>query len=149
MEKLVLLILFFSSIFSINQNDIPDFDKYYKPAEFKNMDMFSESAKYSFTRYKQSEHFFVFWEPGFGPDPNANSVPENLRVDVDDLIAKAEKFYETYVTKDNFSTIGKGLSYLDKYKLEIYLLYTSDWVATGSGYDNIIGALWVNKSINL
>ena len=146
MEKLVLLILFFSSIFSINQNDIPNFDKYYKPAEFKNMDMFSESAKYSFTRYKQSEHFFVFWEPGFGPDPNANSVPENLRVDVDDLIAKAEKFYETYVTKDNFSTIGKGLSYLDKYKLEIYLLYTSDWVATGSGYDNIIGALWVNPS---
>ena len=92
------------------------------------MDMFSESAKYSWTRYRQSEHFFVFWEPGFGSDPNDQSVPNNLRVDVHDLLAKAEIFYETYVTKDNFSTIGQGISYLDKYKLEIYLLYTPDWV---------------------
>ena len=63
----------------------------------------SENAKFSFTRYKQSEHFFVFWEAGFGPDPNAISVPQNLRVDIDDLLEKAEIFYETYVTKDNFS----------------------------------------------
>ena len=146
MKSIIIFYLCFSFIFSISKNDIPDFDKYYKPGEFNNMDMFSENAKYSWTRYKQSEHFFVFWEPGFGPDPNSASVPENLRVDVDDLLVKAEKFYQTYVTKDNFSTVGKGLSYLDKFKLEIYLLYTPDWVATGSGYDNVIGALWVNPS---
>lgn len=35
---------------------------------------------------------------------------------------------------------------LDKYKMEIYLLYQSEWLATGSGYDNVIGALWVNPS---
>lgn len=44
---------------------------------------------------KQSEHFFVFWEPGFGNDPGAESVPEVLRVDIDDLLAKAEQFYRT------------------------------------------------------
>ena len=144
--KTLILLFCVSLIICLSPSDIPDYEKYYKPQEFKDMDMFSENAKYSFTRYKQSEHFFVFWEPGFGHDPNANSVPENLRVDVEDLLEKAEKFYETYVTKDNFSTIGKGLSYLDKYKIEIYLLYTPDWVATGAGYDNIIGALWVNPS---
>lgn len=30
--------------------------------------------------------------------------------------------------------------------MEIYLLYQSEWLATGSGYDNVIGALWVNPS---
>ena len=64
-QKLIFF-YFFTFIFAINKNDIPDFEKYYKPKEFKDMNMFSEDAKYSFTRYKQSEHFFVFWEPGFG-----------------------------------------------------------------------------------
>jgi hypothetical protein len=30
--------------------------------------------------------------------------------------------------------------------MQIYLLYQEDWLATGSGYDNQIGALWVNPS---
>lgn len=30
--------------------------------------------------------------------------------------------------------------------MEIYLLYQEEWLATGLGYDNIIGALWVNPS---
>ena len=146
MKRFILLILSISLIFSLSPSDIPDYDKYYKPEEFNSMDMFNANSKWSWTRYRQSTHFFVFWEAGFGNDPNSQSVPENLRVDINDLLAKAEKFYETYVTKDNFSTIGQGLSYLDKYKIEIYILYTPDWLATGSGYDNVIGALWVNPS---
>ena len=35
---------------------------------------------------------------------------------------------------------------LDKYKMQIYLLYQEEWLATGSGYDDAIGALWVNPS---
>ena len=45
---------------------------------------------------KQSEHFFVFWEPGFGNDPGAESVPEVLRVDIDDLLAKANNLPDKY-----------------------------------------------------
>ena len=146
MKKFFLLFLCFIFIYSLSPSDIPDYDKYYKPQEFNNMDMFKSDSKWSWTRYRQSSHFFVFWEPGFGSDPNSQSVPENLRVDINDLLSKAEKFYETYVTKDNFSTVGQGLSYLDKFKIEIYILYTPDWLATGSGYDNVIGALWVNPS---
>ena len=78
--------------------EIEDIEKYYKPAEFGNMDMYSSASRWSFARMKQSEHFFVFWEAGFGDDPNAESVPAELRVDIDDLLQKAEKFYNTNIT---------------------------------------------------
>ena len=108
MKKAVILYICIELIFSITKDDIPNFDRYYKPDEFKNMDMFSESSKYSWTRYRQSEHFFVFWEPGFGSNPNDGSVPKNLRVDIDDLLAKAEQFYTTNIIKTKFSEVGQG-----------------------------------------
>ena len=139
MQK-VILALCLSLIFALSSKDIPNFDKYYKPYEFSDMDMFNYNSKYSWYRYKQSEHFFVFWEAGFGDNPNSENVPSNLRVDIDDLLAKAEQFYNTNIVKTKFSEVGKGKSYLDIYKMEIYLVYTTEWLATGSGYDNVIGA---------
>lgn len=131
---------------------IPDYDKYYCPGTWNEgfekgpEGMLRSDAKWSWWRHKSSEHFFVFWAPGFGDNPNAESVPEALRVDIDDLLAKAENFYKTNVEKLGMATTGQGKSSLDKYKMEIYLLYQTDWLATGSGYDNTIGALWVNPS---
>jgi hypothetical protein len=130
----------------MTEADVKDFDKYYKPEEFAKMDMLRSDSKWSWFRSKQSEHFFVFWEAGFGDDPNGEDVPSNLRVDIDDMLAKAEQFYTTNVEKMKMVTVGQGKSYLDKYKMEIYLLYQTEWLATGSGYDNTIGALWVNPS---
>lgn len=126
--------------------DIEDYDKYYKPAEFANINMLKSTAKWSWYRCKQSEHFFVFWEEGFGDDPNATSVPSALRVDVDDLLVKAEQFFDTNINTLGMAVLGQGKSYLDIYKMQIYILYQEDWLATGSGYDNVIGALWVNPS---
>jgi len=145
MQKLILL-LCISFIICLSKDDIPNFDKYYKPQESRDMDMFNSASKWSWHRYKQSEHFFVFWESGFGNNPNGGSVPQNLRVDIDDLLAKAEQFYTTNIVETKFCNVGEGKSYLDIYKMEIYLLYQDEWLATGSGYDNIIGALWVNPS---
>lgn len=108
--------------------------------------MLRSDARWSWWRMKQSEHFFVFWEPGFGDDPNAESVPEALRVDIDDLLQKAEQFYKTNVEKLGMATVGQGKSVLDNHKMQIYLLYQTEWLATGSGYDDKIGALWVNPS---
>ena len=87
MKKLILF-LCISLIFSLNQDDIPDFNKFYKPKEFSSVDMFNPSSKWSFHRFKQSEHFFVFWEEGFGSDPNSGLVPQHLRVDINDLLKK-------------------------------------------------------------
>lgn len=135
-----------TTVITLSESDVEDLDKYYKPAEFSNMDMLKSSSKWSWVRSKQSAHFVVFWEAGFGDDPNGSSVLSSMRVDIDDLLAKAEQFYTTNVETLKMCEVGNGKSYLDKYKMEIYLLYQTDWLATGSGYDNVIGALWVNPS---
>ncbi|WP_321372508.1 DUF4859 domain-containing protein [uncultured Draconibacterium sp.] len=130
----------------LSESDVVDYEKFYKPGEFVNMDFLRGDSKWSFVRSKQSEHFIVFWEPEFGLDPNASSVPEALRVDIDDLLEKAESFFDMNVNTLGFAELGAGKSNLDNYKMEIYLLYQTEWLATGSGYDDMIGALWVNPS---
>ena len=133
-----------SKVVILKPSDIKDYAKYYKPQEFKNMDMLRSDSKWSFVRSKQSTHFIVFWDAAFGSDPNASTVPDAMRIDVDDMLKKAETFYDMNVNTLKFAEVGKGKSNLDKYKMEIYLLYQTEWLATGSGYDDMIGALWVN-----
>lgn len=141
-----------STLKIMDKSQIANYDMYYCPGTWnegfeKGPDyMLRSDARWSWWRMKQSEHFFVFWEPGFGDDPNAESVPEALRVDIDDLLQKAEQFYKTNVEKLGMATVGQGKSVLDNHKMQIYLLYQTEWLATGSGYDDKIGALWVNPS---
>ena len=137
--------------------DVEDLNRYYKPQEF-NFDMFRSDSKWSFCRSKQSEHFIVFWDIKYGEyglygDKMGveNTSPStcktaSMRVDIDDLLEKAEQFFDTNINKLKMAELGVGKSYLDDYKMEIYILYQSEWLATGSGYDNVIGALWVNPA---
>lgn len=137
--------------------DVEDLDRYYQPKEFT-FDMMNSSSKWSFCRSKQSEHFIVFWDIKYGEyglygDRMGveNTSPStckttSMRVDIDDLLAKAEQFFDTNINKLKMAELGVGKSYLDDYKMEIYILYQSEWLATGSGYDNVIGALWVNPA---
>ena len=137
-----------ATIEEMDPKKVQDLDRFHKPKEFSNMNMFRKDAKWSWFRSKQSEHFVVFWEAGFGDNPK-NAAPlngVNMKVDIDDLLVKAEQFFTTNVEVLKMAELGKGKSYLDKYKMEIYLLYSSEWLATGAGYDNVIGALWVNPS---
>jgi len=128
----------------LKPEDIPDYDKIYKPREFANMNMLRSDAAWSFVRSKQSEHFIVFWQTGFGLDPNSSEVQSNLRVDIDDLLAKSEIYYDMNVNKLKFAIPGK--SNTDKYKMQIYLHHTTEWMAYGGGYDDVIGALWINPA---
>ncbi len=105
-----------------------------------------DTSRWNFKRSRESEHFIVFWDKGFGDNPSAATVPQALRVDIDDLLRKAETFYATNVERLQMATLGQGLSQLDDYKMSIYLLYQTEWLAVGSGYDDIVGALWVNPS---
>ena len=141
----------------LTEADVPDFEKYYKPKEFT-FDMLRSDSKWSFCRSKQSEHFIVFWDIQYGEyglygermgaenTSPATCKVNSMKVDIDDLLVKAEKFFDTNVNKLKMAELGVGKSYLDDYKMEIYILYQSEWLATGSGYDNVIGALWVNPS---
>ncbi len=135
-----------SDVIILTEDEVADFDKYYKPNEFNNMDMLRSDSKWSFVRSEQSEHFFVFWEEGFGDDPNSSEVDQALRVDIDDLLEKAEQFFNVNINILKFADLGNSITNLDKYKMQIYLHYTTDWMAYGGGYDDVIGALWVNPS---
>ncbi len=128
----------------LKPSDIEDYEKIYKPQEFAGMDWLSKDSQWSFTRSRQSEHFIVFWEKGFGNDPNAYSVRESMRVDIDDLLRKLESFYTVNIEELKFAEVGKNVSNLDKYKMQVYLFYQEDWMAYGAGYDDVIGAIWVN-----
>lgn len=124
--------------------EIPE--DYYKPKEFGNMDMTDEASQWCWQRSAESEHFYLFWEAGFGDDPNSRLLPEEMRVDIPDLLEKAEHYYKTNIEELGFGVDDGRETYLDQYKMEIYLLYQEEWLATGSGYDNVIGALWINPS---
>ena len=111
-----------------------------------NNDYTNPNSQWSFKRSKESEHFIVYWDKNFGDNPNASSVPSNLRVNVDDLLKKAEQFFATNVNRLQMATVGEDKSRLDEYKMIIHLLYDDGWTAVGSGYDDMIGALWVTPS---
>jgi len=141
----------------LTEDEVEDFDKYYKPNEFT-FDMLRSDSKWSWCRSKQTEHVVVFWDNQYGEyglygdrmgvenTSPTTAKSSKMRVDIDDLLEKAEQFYKINTETLKFSEPGSGKSVLDDYKFEIYILYQSEWLATGSGYDNMIGALWVNPS---
>jgi hypothetical protein len=130
----------------LDPSDVQDYEMIYKPKEFVAMNWLREDSRWSLVRSRQSEHFILFWEEGFGDDPGSSSLPEALRVDVDDLLTKAETFFTINVEQLKFAERNSGTSNLERYKMQIYLHYQTEWLATGAGYDDVIGALWVNPS---
>lgn len=114
-----------------------------------NNDYLNVNSRWNFYRSKESTHYIVFWDQKFGDDPNSPLLPSNVRVDINDLLAKAEQFYHTNVDKLKMVVTGNNHSQLDTYKMSIYLLYPAtenEWVATGSGNDDMVGCLWVTPA---
>jgi len=114
--------------------------QFYIPNELRNNNFENNASNWSFARSKASQDFILFWEPGFGENPAAAG---NLRFDANDILDKAEKFFDYY--KNTLKFI-EGKSQTDTYKMSIWIKYQNEWLATGSGYDNVVGALWVNPS---
>ena len=107
--------------------------------DLRNLNLNNSSSKYCWERSRESENFICFWEAGLGSDPiNAGSK----RVDVDDLLAKAEIYYDVY--KNRMKFIIPGESRADKYKMIIYLWDSDEWGAYGGGSSDVIGAIWVS-----
>ena len=124
-----------------------DISKIYIPLDMRSMDLNKSSSTWYFGRSRQSEHFIVFWGKGY--DEYGFVTPSNhpdpvYHVDIDDLLAKAEEFWDMNVDRLKFITPGNSKT--DQHKMMIFLLYQTEWLATGAGYDNTIGALWVSPS---
>lgn len=108
----------------------------------------SSDNEFFLGRARTSEHFIVLWDKGYDEtgeiDPGDNDTPKEIRVDVDDLLKKAEIYYKTYVEK--FGMRGpEGQSYLDKYYMSIFLYGTTNWKAEGGGTGDM-GGLWVSAT---
>ena len=144
--KTIIILLCFSLFFSLTKDDIPNFEKYFKPFEFNYFDMFNSSSLYSWYRFKQSEHFFVFWEKGFGLEPNSENVPSDMRVDIDALLIKMEDYFKVNIEVAKFINLEENKSYLDIYKMQIYIQYRTGRLVVGYGYDNVIGAMWLTPA---
>lgn len=124
-----------------------DTSKIYVPLEMRKNNFFKSSSTWYYGRSKQSEHFIVFWGAGYRDrDPNSADVPATYRVDIDNLLEKAEEFYALNINELKFAEVGVDKSRLDKYKMMIFIFYQSAWLATGSGYDDTIGALWISPA---
>ena len=114
-----------------------------------NNDYTVETNRWTFKHSKESEHFVVFWDKTFGElssDGKVTGSVSGLTVDINDMLAKAEKFYKTNVETLKMCVTGSNQSQLDHYKMLMYLLDMTDWLATGSGSDNKIGTLWVSPN---
>ncbi len=106
------------------------------------IDVNDPSSQWCYAYTMETDNVVVFWEPGFGDDPSTASG--SYQVDMNALLQGAEKSYSVNVDSLEFAI--KGSSVTDDYKLMIFLLYTTEWAAYGSGQDDLVGSLHVNPA---
>lgn len=125
-----------------------DISRIYTPITGSIDKLRSSGNEFYLGRARTSEHFIVLWDKGYDEsgevDPASEETPAGIRVDVDDLLKKAEIYYDTYVTKLGMRG-PEGDSYLDKYYMTICLYGTTNWKAEGGGSGNM-GGLWVSAT---
>ena len=99
---------------------------------------------WSKTRSKESENFICYWDKYYTTEPTKLASSNYYRVDIDDLLEKAEQFYALNVGKLAFC--DEATSKVRRYKMMILMNHTQTWTAYGGGYDFTIGALWLNPA---
>ena len=95
---------------------------------------------WSKSRSVESDNVIIFWDKYYG-----NTSPQNTsgfyNVDINDLLAKCESFYEL-----EMNTLGFHSSNMEKYKVMVLMNHTETWTCYGGGYDFQVSALWLNPS---
>lgn len=99
-------------------------------------DLKKTTSQWCYERSLQSKHWILFWEAGYGM--TAPSV-------VSGILETADKIFEFYADSLKYITINQGKSKTDTYKMIIRLRHTTDWEASGSGIDNMIGLLTLSN----
>ncbi len=113
----------------------------YKPSNLRSNDFHEESSKYCFQRSMSSDHFIVFWEAGFGLDPT--KAESRYRFDPAEMLKQAEHVYEVNTQHLGFLAPG-SVKPAQEYKIMMFVAYTTEWAAYGSGLDDKVGKLDVN-----
>ena len=112
------------------------------PKDLQDMDLQDTASLYCLQRSVSTDDIIVLWEKGFGPD--VSKAPDykgnNMTPDLDNLLSRAQSFYEFYRDRMHFILPG---SKADSLKMMIMLKYDDEGTAYGGDYDGTIGALWV------
>ena len=98
---------------------------------------------WSKTRSRETDNVIVLWDKGYGSTV-PTQAPSAYRVDIDDLLAKAEAFFDLEINQLGF--VDPENSNLNKYKVMILLNHDTGWICYGGGYDFEVSALWLSPS---
>ena len=124
---------------------LPKGKEIYIPEELRNNDFTDKDAQWSYYRMACTPNVVCFWEKGFGDDlskaPDLDGQP--MTVDLDNLLARVEYFYNVYRDMMGFLLPG---SYAERYRMMVMLKYSLEGTAYGGCYDNVIGALWITPN---
>ncbi|MBQ3631108.1 MAG: DUF4859 domain-containing protein [Prevotella sp.] len=100
---------------------------------------------WSKTRSVESDNVVIFWDKYYG-STNPKNLPKSnfYYVDIDDLLAKCEAFFDLEINQLGF--VDPVNSNLSKYKVMVLMNHTTEWTCFGGGYDFEVSALWLNPS---
>jgi len=107
-----------------------------KPTTYSgtNYENANATTGYNFVHSQESEHFAVFWDVRYGNDPTKIQYPGDGNVtSASYVLGVAEKCWDMYAGKLGF--VKEGSSVTDKYKIQLYIPYQSEWRADASGAD--------------
>lgn len=105
------------------------------PSTYSDNNYLNNNSQWSLERSMESEHFVVFWEKGFGADPT--KAASSYRFNPQTVLDNAEMIWDKYVNDLGFLMPGKSTT--DTYKIQLYVLYQTDWRADASGVDGKTG----------
>lgn len=98
---------------------------------------------WSKSRSKETDNVIVFWDKYYG-DKSPSQTSGFYHVDIDDLLAKCEAFFDLEINRLGF--VDPTSSNLSKYKVMVLMNHTQEWTCYGGGYDYQVSALWLNPS---
>ena len=116
--------------------------KIYIPEDLRQMNLESDTSKWSWKRSCETRDLIFMWERGFGNDlqnpPMLDGKPMSLNLSV--LMERVQSFYSFFRDTLQFTRPGSKANH---YKMMVMIMYSNDGTAYGGTYDNFIGGLWV------
>ena len=107
-----------------------------KPTTYSGTNYENQNATsgYNFAHSLESEHFVVFWDVRYGSNPDKIQYPGDGNVaKAREVLNIAEKCWKMYANELGF--VKEGSSVTDKYKIQLYIPYQTDWRADASGVE--------------
>lgn len=101
------------------------------------------SSRFSTARMRETKDFVVFWEPGYGDNPETAAA--GYRVNLTAILNALESMYDFYC--DSLKFVERGHSVTDTYKMVVYLFYNSTFgTVYGAGADDKCGVMLLYPS---